>query len=84
MTIDCVVANVRALLPEDLREAWTRLNGGAACCQGGPTGKSSPSSPLHLPRDLIMGAKAPYLWGPQFGSHGGSRNGGWAPGINGR
>eukprot|EP00974_Lingulodinium_polyedra_P032094 3091038-Lingulodinium_polyedra.AAC.1 len=29
MTIDCVVANVRALLPEDLREAWTRLNGGA-------------------------------------------------------
>eukprot|EP00974_Lingulodinium_polyedra_P101196 9803503-Lingulodinium_polyedra.AAC.1 len=29
MTIDCVVAGVRALLPEDLRDAWARLNGGA-------------------------------------------------------
>eukprot|EP00974_Lingulodinium_polyedra_P079934 7741679-Lingulodinium_polyedra.AAC.1 len=28
MTIDGIVASVRALLPEDLREAWGRLNGG--------------------------------------------------------
>eukprot|EP00974_Lingulodinium_polyedra_P058043 5589014-Lingulodinium_polyedra.AAC.1 len=27
MTIDCVVAGIKALLPEDLRDAWARLNG---------------------------------------------------------
>eukprot|EP00974_Lingulodinium_polyedra_P048540 4661339-Lingulodinium_polyedra.AAC.1 len=35
MTMDRVVANVRSLLPEDLREAWSRLNGGG---KGGSEG----------------------------------------------
>eukprot|EP00974_Lingulodinium_polyedra_P066062 6391719-Lingulodinium_polyedra.AAC.1 len=28
MTIDCVVAGIKALLPGDLQDVWARLNGG--------------------------------------------------------